>query len=159
MAKRNCTIEAAVAALAGHRLVSAQQGIVLCACGSWFPTPESFSDHQAAALNAELSAYKTYAPLTNEKLQKIAAAYRCAAPRLRGAAVAALLGCSTQSATYYVHLARKAGFLPAAADAGPIDDGVALPSAGEDEVVHKRLSGDEVITAGRFGVGDEDRSP
>lgn len=113
MAKRNCTIAAAVAALAGHRLISARQGMVVCGCGSWFRTPEAFSDHQGAAISDELTTYKTYTPLTDERLGQIAAAYRAAAPRQRGAAVAAVLGCSAQSATYYVHLARRAGLLPA----------------------------------------------
>lgn len=60
MAKRNCTIDAAVVALAGHRLVSAQQGMVLCGCGSWFRNPDAFSDHQGEAIRDELAAYKTY---------------------------------------------------------------------------------------------------
>jgi len=157
MAKRNCTIEAAVAALAGHSLVGAQDAILLCACGSWFRTEEGFSEHQRAAVRAELTAYKTYAPLTQEKLKKIAAAYNSAAPRHRGAAVAALLGCSTQSATYYVHLARKAGLLPASAKAAPSDGVTARRLAGENEAVHERLSG-EIVTADRLGVRNEDRS-
>ncbi len=118
MAKRNCTIDAAVATLAGHRLISARQGMVVCGCGSWFRTPEAFSDHQGGSLREELAAYKAYAPLTSAKLEQIAAAYTDAAPRQRGAAVAAVLGCSTQSATYYVHLARRAGFLAAAVKHG-----------------------------------------
>ncbi|MFN8090484.1 MAG: hypothetical protein U0R81_16210 [Mycobacterium sp.] len=118
MPKRNCTIDAAVAALAGHRLVSAQQGIVLCGCGSWFRSPDAFSDHQGEAIRDELAAYKTYTPLTAEVVQRIAAAYTGAAPRRRSAAVAGVLGCSTQSATYYVHLARKAGYLAAPTEPG-----------------------------------------
>lgn len=112
MAKQNCTIDRAVEALAGHRLVSAQQSAVLCSCGSWFKTSDKFSDHQGESIRAELSAVKPRAPITTETLEAVAAAYAAAPPRRRGAAAGAVLGCSAQSATYYVHLARTAGLLP-----------------------------------------------
>ena len=42
MAKRNCTIEAAVAALARLSVSRCQDAILLCACGSWFRTEDGF---------------------------------------------------------------------------------------------------------------------
>jgi hypothetical protein len=114
MTKKNCTIDRAVAALAGHRLVSAQPGVILCSCGSWLTTPDNFSDHQGEAIRADLSAVKPREPITTEKLEEVAAAYAAAPPRRRGAAAGAVLGCSAASASYYVFLARKEGLLPPA---------------------------------------------
>jgi hypothetical protein len=118
MTKQNCTIDRAVAALAGHRLVSAQvsapQSVVLCSCGSWFSAVDEFSDHQGEAVREELSAVKPREPITTEKLEEVAAAYTAAPPRKRGAAAGAVLGCSAAAASYYVFLARKEGLLPPA---------------------------------------------
>ena len=114
MTRQNCTVDGAVAALAGHRLVSAQQSVVLCSCGSWFSTADEFSDHQGEAIRADLSAVKPREPITTETLEAVAAAYAAAPPRRRGAAAGAVLGCSANAASYYVFLARKEGLLPPA---------------------------------------------
>lgn len=114
MTKKNCTIDGAVAALAGHRLVSVQLSIVLCSCGSWFSSPDEFSGHQGEAIRADLSAFKRPTPITTERLEAVAAAYAAAPPRRRGAAAGAVLGCSAAAASYYVFLARKEGLLPPA---------------------------------------------
>ncbi len=67
-------------------------------------------------MREELAAYKTYRPITTELLEKVAAAYSAAAPRRRNAAVGDVIGCSVQSASFYVHAARKAGLLSPASE-------------------------------------------
>ena len=109
--KRNCTIEQAGQAIGRHQLVRSGD-VSLCSCGSWFNSIAKFNEHQRQAVEKELSTYKPRRrAITTELLQSIADTYNAAPARGRGPAVAELLGCTPQSATYYVTLARRAGLL------------------------------------------------
>lgn len=116
--KRNCTIEQAAAVVQRHSLFKSTDEVTLCACGAWVSAPEEFTAHLVAALHAELAAYRPYRAITTELLEQVADAYRSAPARGRNAAVGELLGCSTQSASYYVSRARQVGLLDRAGAAG-----------------------------------------
>lgn len=115
--RRNTTVDAAVGAVARHALVRADEGMVVCSCGARFPAVEGFTDHQTACVRGELAATKGRRPVTDELLVEVAEVFQAAPPRKRHAAVADLLGCSSQSASFYVYRARRAGLLDAPARA------------------------------------------
>jgi len=127
--KRNTTVDAAVAAISRHALVRAAEDTVLCSCGSWFSAADGFTRHQTQSMRSELAAYRTRRPVTGELLEQVAEAFQSAPDRQRQAAVAALLGCSTQSASYYVHRARQEGLIRAPDPARPVTRTPRMPDA------------------------------
>jgi len=111
--KQNTTVDDAVTAALRHTLSRVVQDILLCSCGAWFDAAQDYSQHESQSMRAELTAYKSREPITDALLQQVAAAYTAAPPRRRQAAVAALIGCSRQSASFYVHCTRQAGLITA----------------------------------------------
>ncbi len=111
---RHTTIATALAVSRRHDLEQVAEGIMLCRCGQWFPTPTHFNSHRADRLAAELAAYKTRRPTVDRALlEQVSQVYLAAAPGSRSAAVGDLLGVSPHSAGTYISRARKLGILTA----------------------------------------------
>ena len=112
--RRHTTVTAALAAARRHDLERVADGILLCRCGEWFPSPDTFNAHRSDELAADLTTYKPRRPTVDQTLlEQVAQAYLDAEPGSRSAAVGDLLGVSPHSAGTYIARARKTGALHA----------------------------------------------